>query len=525
MPDLTFNEMRFLQRPKDHQDEHREDEPLRQPTKHDKRPNQEEISAYFNTRTGVSNEGPNIAKKRSRQSDRVGSDHQDRHHAVRPDRVSPVELPEKPFLGFGSRGGRPESRRDHDQSTAYYTWSESAPPRSPPIRGKRPAAPTCDVGELSAKRLSHRQSKPESRHEGLIPEQQHDIDRDDRDNPMPGGKWVQTRTNRGPTFVEMYQPAQTPKPGAEIGQLSATRTTSQSLPKRSSSQAYAGPERSDEVSDRVAQPLNYRTSDILRIYDARGSSECMAGAHAQSVPPTIGTDKENRDPRSSLSIDKVLRHVRKALKEPPKLPNPPEVCRRHVSKDSTVTRVSQLAHDSPDETFRPEEGTRTPVVHHNRTVQHTRESLESRLIPRIPVPRVDAYPPSRAAARVSVVQGGGTHPPIAQHEDEEMLDDHADLGDLLIAEAYVYANARDAEDLVYDRAPEPEPSSGIFEAQAERLERPSDYQWLLPDSEPKKMSPMRGLSAEAEFRAERPVGLNSEVDVDLAGFWKPHKLY
>ncbi|KAI7692079.1 hypothetical protein KC322_g11031, partial [Hortaea werneckii] len=125
LPDLAFNEMRFLQKPKDHQDAMSGSQAAKGPTKKDRKHAQdEEISAYF------------AAQRRDpdgKQDDpsRIGS-RQDRRRdsPIRARQASPppVELPEKPFLGFGSKGTQQDRSRKHDHGTSYYSWSESAAP-------------------------------------------------------------------------------------------------------------------------------------------------------------------------------------------------------------------------------------------------------------------------------------------------------------------------------------------------------------------------------------------------------------
>ncbi|KAI7297273.1 hypothetical protein KC315_g18533, partial [Hortaea werneckii] len=128
LPDLAFNEMRFLQKPKDHQDVVSGNQAARGPAKKDRKHAQdEEISAYFAAHQhdpdGKQHDPSRVGNKRGRRNSSPTRTQQPSQ--------PPVELPEKPFLGFGSKGTQQDRRRKRDQSTSYYSWSESAaPPRA-----------------------------------------------------------------------------------------------------------------------------------------------------------------------------------------------------------------------------------------------------------------------------------------------------------------------------------------------------------------------------------------------------------
>ncbi|KAI7280696.1 hypothetical protein KC345_g4612 [Hortaea werneckii] len=125
LPDLAFNEMRFLQKSKDHQGVVSGNQAAKGPTKKDRKHAQdEEISAYF------------AAQRRDpdgKQDDpsRIGG-RQDRRKVspirARQESQPPVDLPEKPLLGFGSKGTQQDCSRKDDHGTSYYSWSESAAP-------------------------------------------------------------------------------------------------------------------------------------------------------------------------------------------------------------------------------------------------------------------------------------------------------------------------------------------------------------------------------------------------------------
>ncbi|KAI7464192.1 hypothetical protein KC351_g15568 [Hortaea werneckii] len=144
LPDLAFNEMRFLQKPKDHQDAVSGNQAAKGPTKKDRKHAQdEEISAYFAAqRRDPDGKQHDPSRIGSRQRRRKDSPIQGRQASP-----PPVELPEKPFLGFGSKGTQQDCSGKHDQSTSHYSWSESAAP----ARAKEGKAPTLNAAFATEK--------------------------------------------------------------------------------------------------------------------------------------------------------------------------------------------------------------------------------------------------------------------------------------------------------------------------------------------------------------------------------------
>lgn len=123
-----------------------------------RRSDEQEISAYFkaarpkgkqwtsrqNHETHVRHEGGQAAPDGDRNSSRRRQD------AVQ----SPVTLPEKPFLGFGSRGALPGSGNSPLHATKRFPTSDSLPQRSsPPLWRANRGAEQCYSG--SAERTEH----------------------------------------------------------------------------------------------------------------------------------------------------------------------------------------------------------------------------------------------------------------------------------------------------------------------------------------------------------------------------------
>ncbi|KAK8162759.1 hypothetical protein BKA80DRAFT_310244 [Phyllosticta citrichinensis] len=125
LPDLVFSEMRFLQKQDDTRERTQEETRNKRKRKDPTRVQGQEISAYFGAkRPPLADKDQNVQRKpsehRSRSTSlcqRSPSRTSTRFESARPT----IELPDKPYLGFGSRGVDPIA-----SDPAYYIpWSES----------------------------------------------------------------------------------------------------------------------------------------------------------------------------------------------------------------------------------------------------------------------------------------------------------------------------------------------------------------------------------------------------------------
>ena len=130
VPDLAFNELKFLRNHTEHQDEHQFDETHHEPSNQRKKREieREEISAYFNQRKsdiGASHSSPKMPKATNQRP----AAEQGESISAREGGSSPIlpeeELAAKPYLGFGSRGAVNQSSHPQPSGTTYLTWSES----------------------------------------------------------------------------------------------------------------------------------------------------------------------------------------------------------------------------------------------------------------------------------------------------------------------------------------------------------------------------------------------------------------
>ena len=146
MPDLVFSEMRFLQGRKDALEEQANPDTQRKRRRKDlTRANQEEISAYFTTTRPVLAEKENNIQSKvssSRQAQTLIPERKNKQQksASIDSAIPSIELPEKSYLGIGSRGTR-------HGSTPLLSWSSSIRHSSgTPVL--RQALTTIEVGQL-----------------------------------------------------------------------------------------------------------------------------------------------------------------------------------------------------------------------------------------------------------------------------------------------------------------------------------------------------------------------------------------
>ncbi|KAK3675760.1 hypothetical protein LTR78_004401 [Recurvomyces mirabilis] len=135
LPDLVFNEMRFLQKPKDHQDKTPARPDNEAATKKDRQQRrEEEISAYFTVgRDAAQHDHPRQRNSRDPPCKEKGH----RLHQRSAARPPPVDLPEKPFLGFGSKGQHATTQEPTTNSNCTWSDSQTPKPKSIPPRAKK----------------------------------------------------------------------------------------------------------------------------------------------------------------------------------------------------------------------------------------------------------------------------------------------------------------------------------------------------------------------------------------------------
>ena len=526
VPDLVFNEMRFLQKPTEHQHEVRGvDESRKSKTKEPARNQGQEISAYFNAKTSIVPEAR--YEERVRQAPmETGKDRLSRgRRAKEADLSKPlVELPEKPFLGFGSKGVQPLSATGHDDSTSYYTWSESAQRRLSPHREHQVTAPTYNTGQVLAQNPPANRRQVSGKHD-RNPSKDCGTTVGKYAADIKHGQWIPTGRARGPAAIEVYQP---PHPSKRVGSrsTSVTKTTSQSLPKHPSSPTLFNKRTVEKSVTKARESTSYHTSDILNVHGQ--SMNYVHTSYPPHVSEQITQDKENHEPQSSLSIDKVIRRARAAAQTPHVHPQPPpplpvkeiEINRlpniRRMPSINDLSRQNQLNNAPPPRRLgtmnspRSNQARWLPATLHRPLSKAERQHWERAAVEAL------AY----TAPRLDVAQQ-----PKYVNENDERLDDIADDEVLRSVNDNELEYRNHEADALYHQ--HFRPRSSIFEAQlhatADHFPGPPSWYESQVGS---RSGPIRGISIENEVYGERSRDQqDSPVDDGLAGFWKPNILY
>ena len=484
----------------------------------------QEISAYFNAKTCIVPEPPEDSHERQKLTEKGDERPRAGKRSNEANLSRPVvELPEKPFLGFGSRGTHPPGTAGHD-STSYYSWSKSADRRSSPLREHQTAAPTYGSGHGLARhphgnrrQVSGKLSRNLSKDGGTA------VARDNVETEH--GHWTQTRRARGPSIVKVYQPLD-PSKGVRRKSTSVTKTTSQSLPRHLSSPPHLNKRIVNDPVRKARESSSYHTSEILQVH-----GEPMNRIHTsrpQQLAEHFTQDKENHDPQSSLSIDKVIRRARAAAQTPQvdlrpqvhvkeaeikRLPNI-----RRLQSVNDVRRHDQLKYAPRLRSF-DNKDIKSPGLNQPRWLPAT---------PHRPLSKTERQRWETAAIetlRHTTPKLDLTRRPLHFNEDDNMLEQTAEEEVMGILDENELEHNHYEHDALYRQ--HFTPPSGIFEAQVNGSDHHFAGQSRMYESQVASMSgPIRGNSIENEIHGERlHERQDSPVDDGLAGFWKPNILY
>ncbi|KAK4628954.1 hypothetical protein CLAFUW4_07723 [Fulvia fulva] len=312
LPDLVFNEMRFLRRPREHQDEIPVDQTTKDCSgKADKQPGQN-ISAYF------AKPPPEAPRSRQQQQtvpalDRIphqrsqevekAADEVPRRQERRNEAAG--NLPPDPFLGFGSRGPNQEVSNGIRRSGSCYTCSESVPP------AKEDAVQTRIPMAESARH-------PADQDDFRRPYSPKHVDGNPRSSARrrpPSalrGRWVHSKRAPGSASVDVYQQAVCTQNVHRGDGLPARKQSSMSLP-------HSVPEpplESAYSANRRHATGNCPRSDILRIGDDHQDDIGRPALHHQDMFSDIISGKENQEPSTSTPTSKLLRRAFHAITGP-----------------------------------------------------------------------------------------------------------------------------------------------------------------------------------------------------------------
>lgn len=507
MPDLVFNELRFLQTSKDHQNEQHA---LRnQPTQHNEKPEnyREEISAYFSKhqRRNSPDRSPAAAPKPTEQvcvPNRDASPGQsEARQAVSSPLLPDKELPAVPYLGFGSKGMVNRSSREPrpSSSASYLTWSESGGvlpvQRGSKIQFDKPL----EAGQLSTQRRTHVQTS-----------RQRQVDHVEHAQPV-GGAPKQTGRIRDIKSPRRASKRQQPPPNNEVSHTKETEAdvsmrdaqlggvTSQSLPIAPRNAAKENARTDGEIPTSSSGAKSFDTADILNIKQ-------RLTALAQQSPLNVSVDchlpksKENIHPPSTSSTTKVLRSAREALMQIHRdtLTKPPTMMMDQLDD----LRVNLLEFPSHVGTFNAQHLPKQtpPGIGEDDVADHPGVS------PWLPI---DCYFDQDHTAEAQRAQEYSLVPP----EETLATFPHGIYLDGSIAETSIRPNRMYTPGLHHER---PGRHSPVTHAR--------HFQWSRSGMSTRKSSSDKAFTAR-NAHLDDGIVADQTLEDGLQGFWRPHRLY
>ncbi|EMC95322.1 hypothetical protein BAUCODRAFT_536463 [Baudoinia panamericana UAMH 10762] len=532
LPDLVFNELRFLQRPKDHQDESIDMHEPHPSRKGRERRRDGTISAYFAAKrldlaTAAQNKLEEHACAELRDRTTRGST------VIR----APVELPDKPFLGFGSKGRPTDSTHTAPQSNSCYTWSASVVPLTeqaePGLEAQQTIATVARSkhgDEYTSVKAVPPRLMVQRKLVSPVPRKEQRRRSMDRSPGSPEGHCRQTRRVRRPAVVEVHKPPGAPSEQFVDRAVPGDKTVSQSLTHYPSSGPGRVKPNHAKGKHWGPEPAGYHTSDILSVQPwvtgGPDAAQQDQPPHSMAVPLL---EKENIDPRSFTPTSKLLKRAWDAVQ--PSLRDDPHEDAETTRRPGVVMRPNQK-HGAAAERLTPIPA-RSAI---RNELQTNRERISA-----LPERRLGIVNALRPRSRRQVILPSTTYkdrPSIYHHAyvhrhgasatyDEEMLDNLNDEP-TLSGLANVFGRRPRTEHLVRDTTSHL--PAGFFQAQAEHTIS-ADLE-PLASGEPlaaRRTPSVHGLSILNEFRSDRSAFLLTddadESNQDFAGFWRPHRLY
>ena len=271
VPDLVFNEMRFLRQPKEQQHKAQREQDC-QDGAHGRR--NQDMSAYFapdrSPIVDASKDAPNAPNGPDAPNPKAPG-HVTRDHR-REEIFNAPDAAARPFLGFGSKGQHPKIRREPSSNESYFTWSKS----------QRSAV------EHEAGR--HGDQHGADRFEG----KKRTCQVDQIPQPSAGATTTKSMAGKSPVAVGEEKSVFTPLP----------------LPSEP-------PVRYPAEGPPPPPPPGFNTSDILqlRLAGLAHSDPDSTAATKRRKHDGKDIDKENLEPRSSTPFGDLLRQAGKAIEQ------------------------------------------------------------------------------------------------------------------------------------------------------------------------------------------------------------------
>lgn len=416
VPDLVFNELKFLQDSHEHQDERHADSNDHRPGAQDKKREleREEISAYFNQRTSRDHARGPLHSRRTEPEHEPR--HDDEERTDLPNGCSSPILPDKkltsvPYLGFGSKGAINRSGNRRNSATTYLTWSESAVGSDNQKRRATNVQPTRGPGKPSTAKKAQ-QRRPERKSTSRPTSDIAEPAVRKRPPDVPEGQWSTSRRTRGPANVEVYIPQSNAEPDPSTSKRKLHDSTSISLPTRPSAQPARKRQQKGTVEQEVllSDVGSFNTSDILKVRGRLAALADEAPPSIQSVR-TIQNDRENLPPISTSPTAKILRIAHEAMAKGYEKPAP----RSSKGDDQHYLHVDECERRHNSHTSLRNEGPRPDRVH-----LRDRDTNEFAYQP------MQTHATMRWQGLYQEVQHDAANVPAAgfDPEDDEMLDEH-----------------------------------------------------------------------------------------------------
>jgi hypothetical protein len=318
VPDLAFNELKFLRESNEHQDEHHVvhgNMPKSSNQDRKREVEREKISAYFDQR----NQKPDLAPdRRTTRTNLVViegemlTDHEDVREGGSSPRLPDEELPVVPYLGFGSKGTISKSTNPPPSTTSYLTWSESGDGLAASRKRKPDFKTALEAGQLSVPRpAAMRRSRRD------IPKlSASDTAKGPNKNRTSVSKSQRATLGRirVPENINVYTDLDVAESVPSIETLRDTK--SQSSPTERPKKGTRHQRKRAHAADLTRTPSSgdesFYTSDILKIRSRlQGLAEPLPSEPISTH--ALPHDKENVPPPSSSPTAKILRTAHGAM--------------------------------------------------------------------------------------------------------------------------------------------------------------------------------------------------------------------
>jgi hypothetical protein len=510
VPDLAFNELKFLRESNEHQDEqHHAHGVMRKSNNQDKKRQveREEISAYFDHRNQKPDWAPGrrtTGKPNLVLDGEMLPDLEDVREGGSSPKLPDGELTANPYLGFGSKGTIGKSTNPPPSTTSYLTWSASGDGLVKSGKRKPAFETALEAGQLSvprtaAVRRSRRDIRMTSANDNYKQPNSNRVDTSKRQGKP--SKRIRVHGN-----IEVYNDLDVTEPVPSTEML--RDSNSQSLPTEEPMKSTRDQRKRAHGADNTPGPSScgesFHTSDILKIRSRlQGLAEPLPSeSRSTRVPP----DKENV-PHSSSPTAKILRKAHGAMMQhqlETSVHSPPR-----IRKSNTFDPVQREHPSYPPAIFQHQSG---PVE------RDPSEEYFERPAARNTASLMGHYDGQQAWQDMH-----NAHDEIVVPEDEEMLETYA-TGEL---QHLNFEN--DAGDARYTHVYSTPGTRSNIRSLSRQDVRPStrgrDTPWSRSGVTTIRGGTSSHRSTEQAMSIRNDRVVDQEFEDGLEGFWRPNRLY